>query len=163
MTPNFAEQAAQFIMSDEFNGKGPCLIPKPGREVPSCHENDFCECDMNKAFLAGCEHGYRVGKQACDCHGDETGRTSYKCVFHSEIDQLKARLAEVTEALEQREGVNAKSLLSQNLDLRARFERCLELLRVGIYEDTEDSFLTAAVRFLEENSVHPPYIAKGDL
>ncbi len=27
-------------------GKGPCLIARPGTNLPNCHENDFCECDM---------------------------------------------------------------------------------------------------------------------
>lgn len=50
MTPTklpreLAEWRAKYLQ-ERFPRKGPCLIPKPGSCVPSCHENDFCECDM---------------------------------------------------------------------------------------------------------------------
>lgn len=32
---------------------GPCLIPREGSNMPSCHERDFCQCDMEEAYLAG--------------------------------------------------------------------------------------------------------------
>lgn len=44
--------ATGFVES-HFSGKGPCLIPKPGKDLPSCHENDYCRCEMETAFLAG--------------------------------------------------------------------------------------------------------------
>lgn len=33
---------------------GPCLIPRPeSKEVITCHENDYCQCDIRKAYDAG--------------------------------------------------------------------------------------------------------------
>lgn len=34
--------------------KGPCLIPIVGAEsVLTCHENDYCDCEMKKAYDQG--------------------------------------------------------------------------------------------------------------
>lgn len=49
MTKLFPRELAEWrakYLQERFPRKGPCLIPKPGSCVPSCHENDFCECDM---------------------------------------------------------------------------------------------------------------------
>lgn len=35
-------------MSEEKEFVNLCLIAKPGSNMPNCHENDFCYCDIEK-------------------------------------------------------------------------------------------------------------------
>ncbi len=48
MAIEFKDLFAEWV-NVEFKGKGPCLIPKNGAQLPICHERDFCECDMVQA------------------------------------------------------------------------------------------------------------------
>jgi hypothetical protein len=54
MTVRWEEKRAQYILKMD---KGPCLIPKPGRLAPSCHEYDYCECEMCDAWQNGYSEG----------------------------------------------------------------------------------------------------------
>lgn len=47
------EKAANNYLTRNHPTKGPCLIPNPGVSAVSCHENDFCECEMGDAFAEG--------------------------------------------------------------------------------------------------------------
>lgn len=47
--PTLKEMAKKYVRDQG----GICLIPKPGKELPSCHEKDFCACDLEKAVLFG--------------------------------------------------------------------------------------------------------------
>jgi hypothetical protein len=45
MTPQY-KAARDEAISERWPNKGPCLIAREGANVPNCHENDFCLCDM---------------------------------------------------------------------------------------------------------------------
>lgn len=51
------EERRDEILREKFKGKGPCLIPKPeaiteNSMLTTCHENDFCKCDMEAMWNA---------------------------------------------------------------------------------------------------------------
>lgn len=50
------DKAAREYVGFTFSttNKGPCLVPKPGADcLITCHENDFCECEVTDGFRAG--------------------------------------------------------------------------------------------------------------
>lgn len=51
--PTELERAAK----ESFHNVWPCLIPKASSNMPSCHENQFCGCEMKNQFIAGAHYG----------------------------------------------------------------------------------------------------------
>lgn len=52
------ERLAYEFINKTWQNKGPCLVPNANvmnsnSTLLSCHENDFCQCDMTDAFIAG--------------------------------------------------------------------------------------------------------------
>lgn len=70
---DWREERLNYIKSEKFNGKGPCLIPKPGKQVPSCHENYFCECDVCDAYQEGATRGLLIAAEIIDYYKSLSG------------------------------------------------------------------------------------------
>lgn len=47
-------------------GKGPCLIARPGSNLPNCHERDFCACDVRAAAEWGLRRGVELAAERCE-------------------------------------------------------------------------------------------------
>jgi hypothetical protein len=57
MTPEQQKRAEDYIR-ERWPRKGPCLIPHKSAATKdsmllTCHENDFCLCDMRESYAAG--------------------------------------------------------------------------------------------------------------
>lgn len=83
------QKAKQWIQENSRPSQGPCLIPKDGTCLPSCHENDFCECELKSAHIAG----YRLAiedaakrakdEKSCFFRDYSEWETGYRCACDS--------------------------------------------------------------------------------
>lgn len=123
MTPNFAEQAKAWRHKQTMTAG-----------------EDYI---ANLAFLAGCEHGYRVGKAERNCSVELTCEGGiFECQkeqIEKERDQLKARLAERDKMIAIMSDIGHK----KHLENRRKFEE----LRTRI-EDAESAlgFIRVTIR-----------------
>lgn len=66
------QEKANAYLKKRHPSQGPCLVPKKDlnlTQLPTCHENDFCECELKSAYLAG----YRKALEDSKVRENEAG------------------------------------------------------------------------------------------
>jgi predicted nuclease with TOPRIM domain len=122
--PDFREEAEKYACETFRPNQGPCLVPKPGRQGISCHENDFCECEVLNAFEAGAATGYTKGKAEKERdqleHHLAEAQNDCKALIQevekqdAEIAALKAEVKRLNEFVEFQAEQMKKSVQSNN-------------------------------------------------
>lgn len=84
MNKKLEAAANQWVRKHSSSDQGPCLIPKEGRPGITCHERDYCECEMSEAYKAGAEW---QAKQILELLRSDESR-EYFLNFHRENDYL---------------------------------------------------------------------------
>lgn len=88
-----ARMAAAEHVAKYFPLFGPCLIPRPGVELPSCHEPETlicCGCEIEKVFLAGYAKARLRAEE--EMERQELAADSDESVLRAEIARLRAQV-----------------------------------------------------------------------